>query len=1296
MAATARQDDCHEERVYSGKDKDKDKDKDSGKEDRRSAEMDQMGSEVFNLKLALQEYEDRLAKLYQTEDRSKWKGPATLLSDLEVADREVDRLERTVANLRNQLLESRAARDSDGGVGLGGGSGGGGGGEGEGEGEEQSESVMPAKGPENSCEVDVEELRDQIAALEEDNRVLADAAGWELCEGSEGEEEDVLVIPAVPSQRIRVIEGLSCRMKELTLLLDSALTRENDAREAAEDAAARMDNALARTEELEAAVLHYKHGKVSAEGRESALKIEIDELRSRGRGEGGGEGEGADGDGKGKATVSVGIMARLMGPEEASTKAAGVNTEEGWPSVNSSSNELALLEADALRWKEACERTNAQLQKERSFGEETAQRLSEKETMVRELTKRLREAEKAVAAATEAAGAAAAAAVVGTRLPTGVRQQHGRLSFERSDDLHKADQNGGANHSREEKDDQPSFAVGDAAAEPAAAAAADASINSLDSYIGTQASTASTDEDAVWKGRARASADTHKDAADADAARENAETDGTSADGGHTHTSSPCSPVSGRRQDDDHTPPAPKQKVMAVTAVTAVSGGAFHDEEACGEGGQAGHGGALQQQKHHHLQGRPRWASQKHVTKQAGAGGAGRPQQKQQSGEQPSTEGLNVDPPPPGFPASSARRRRRRGEVDVGIGGQLGAVGGDLGAVDDDELSTAECSAETTGGGRDAVGVSFDVASDGDGASSNEDEEIGVKGAQEPQPADVSGSRTPPQPRQGWERWHQQQRPQQRRPQQQRSDRDGWRAAKGANLSSSMQPTATVAGDVSASGGELISDTPRAESAARRAEAAAIRAEQAAESARVDREGAELAAVEADAAAAAAKAALKIDGVPAPSHGYFTGMNALRPQATNATLKQHPPADVGDVATSQSERSRDTESRREARLAERASLMARLEALAAATEAERVARSTTGRRGQIRTGDTTALEEEKDVGGWLEDEDLSIDRLERVAVVESPSGSAAGVSFTTTAGKPQTSDRTQDVDYWDRPVAMAAAGVATKTLPRHASRRHRSYNKAPRSKPSVAVSAGGAAESDLAARIEGAGESKGGAAGHPNGRHRTSQGVSKSPTIPLLSVGRKRLAEVGSEQVTQGSAAVDETAVSQEARRRRVLPHVEVGRGGEEHYRDTAKQRTKTVEDDPLNSSGLGPDGAGNFDNDGGERFSAQRRRSASRDIFARQQGADELVGGAGMGTGMVTGSLRPTKSIKKRKSRPAGRATAHTAASFGSRQALGYVHAHGVLCARRCASPACPCGEAAAMAATALRFRPGVGGTRR
>lgn len=71
-----RQSQHDEERAYYSDNKANDKE-DSSK--RAAAEMDELGSEVFTLKLALQEYEDRLAKLYQTEDRSQWKGPATLL-----------------------------------------------------------------------------------------------------------------------------------------------------------------------------------------------------------------------------------------------------------------------------------------------------------------------------------------------------------------------------------------------------------------------------------------------------------------------------------------------------------------------------------------------------------------------------------------------------------------------------------------------------------------------------------------------------------------------------------------------------------------------------------------------------------------------------------------------------------------------------------------------------------------------------------------------------------------------------------------------------------------------------------------------------------------------------------------------------------------------------------------------------------------------------------------------------------------------------------------------------------------
>ena len=75
-------------------------------------------------------------------------------------------------------------------------------------------------------------------------------------------------------------------------------------------------------------MLGYKRGETSAEGRETALKSEIDELRSRV------DGEGAAVHGREKATVAVGVMASLTGrAEKTSTKATGVNTEEVSPGL---------------------------------------------------------------------------------------------------------------------------------------------------------------------------------------------------------------------------------------------------------------------------------------------------------------------------------------------------------------------------------------------------------------------------------------------------------------------------------------------------------------------------------------------------------------------------------------------------------------------------------------------------------------------------------------------------------------------------------------------------------------------------------------------------------------------------------------------------------------------------------------------------------------------------------------------------------------------------------------------------
>ncbi|CAM9534498.1 unnamed protein product, partial [Scytosiphon promiscuus] len=140
----------------------------------------------------------------------------------------------------------------------------------------EADRRLLAEDRESEYQISIAELKAQIAGLEEDNRVLADAAGWELCNTSEGEEEDSLLVQTGPSQRIRVIEALSKRVRELTNLVGSASAGEKEAREAAEDACARMEDAIARAEELEAAVSHYKRGRESAENRENALREELD------------------------------------------------------------------------------------------------------------------------------------------------------------------------------------------------------------------------------------------------------------------------------------------------------------------------------------------------------------------------------------------------------------------------------------------------------------------------------------------------------------------------------------------------------------------------------------------------------------------------------------------------------------------------------------------------------------------------------------------------------------------------------------------------------------------------------------------------------------------------------------------------------------------------------------------------------------------------------------------------------------------------------------------------------------
>ncbi|CAM9534639.1 unnamed protein product, partial [Scytosiphon promiscuus] len=120
---------------------------------------------------------------------------------------------------------------------------------------------------------------------------------------------------------------------------------------------------------------------------------------------------------------------------------------------------------------------------------------------------------------------------------------------------------------------------------------------------------------------------------------------------------------------------------------------------------------------------RPRWADAQHEVRESAGGRreAGRAHRKQQPPPSPpqkqqeySAESFDRDST--GSVELSARKDEADSEAGLchSDGLQGGADGVDVGR---DEISTAECSAETTGrsgGGGEAVGVSFDLGSDDD------------------------------------------------------------------------------------------------------------------------------------------------------------------------------------------------------------------------------------------------------------------------------------------------------------------------------------------------------------------------------------------------------------------------------------------------------------------------------------------------------------------------------------------------------------------------------------------------------
>ncbi|CAM9154820.1 unnamed protein product [Ectocarpus sp. 12 AP-2014] len=1302
--------------------------RDQDREDRRLAEMDAMGSEVFNLKLAVQEYEDRLAKLYQTEDRSKWRGPATLLTDLDAADQEVDRLENTVSKLRDQLHGARGGGGSS--------SDGGGGGS-----DSEYDSTLWPDTPRHQASL--EELREQIAGLEEDNRVLAGAAGWELCGASEGEEDDALLVPTGPSQRVQAIEGMSNRMKKLSALLDSTLEREADARAAAEDAYSRMDDAITRTEELEVAVSLYKKEKESAEGRESALRTEMEEERSRAAN----RPPPADKEGDAEV-VSAGA-----GAEKASMGVTtGTNTEEEWPAVDTASDKLEALEADVKRWQEACDLANAQMLKEKSLAEETARQLSEKEAAVRELNARITAMEAAAAeAAAEAAATAAAAAAApsaigaGGRSPTGLRQVANTVGprTPEGDETVSRDQEG------EMEGDGVSSYAPPASAAAAAAAAATAAASS-DSDSGSVRSAALTDDDGTWKGRARASTDTVT-AVD-DAVGRITPGAGAAGDGDDdldvSSSSSPrCEGDSLGRADGELAATAGSASASAADSPSDLVSGEdeFHGDKRVGQGER--HGGTRRRRQQQ--QRSPRGADAGCKTKEP-AGGRGKMptgeqqlRQKQHDAETLDLEYLS------GSSGSSGRRRtrrRRREEIAPLVGG------GDVGDIDKDELSTAECSADTgvvggggggAGGGGNAVGVGFDVSSevqeegeeDGRGQE-GEQQAVGVRlgrsdGLDRKDQRLAFGEEVanalPPVSPAAEDDAEQQQQQQQHSDWQHTQDQGTSVISPGQRPATGAAATAVVLGS-----DELAAATQRAESAALRAEASAQRATLAAKSARDDREGAEMSALEANAAVAAmakgTKSATSAGADPtataAPVHGSFGGGHVspcppVGRESPAAGLRyqeqEQPPEAAASVVDSAEGAGRAPDGRRAAR---RARMTARLEALAAATDAERGAgrygssssscsssssssssgsrSSSSGSRsscsGELLSpwnvggaaaataGTTVAAPQVKDhYHQRSRDGMMHHHRPAREEDTEA-SSPRSGITRSSEAGygRMRASGSAQDVDYWNRPATVAAAMAAVAAVARgdeSAQRARRTGGANP--KPSAA------------SLLDGGGEM--------GKRIATTGGAARGEVIDVLNndhgsfagtlMGRSSSeASFGAPPPPLSEAAA---AVSREAsrRRQRILKHVEVGRGGQEHYHDAAAAATAAAAaarrcNSPAETAGppyggvpadasAADSGAPFVVDDGfyGDCLSPLERRSTlvmPPRTIPPPRGWD---GGA-------VGTSRPkAKATKKRKNRSTAPAAADSTPKMDRRRFVCRFQAHGGRCARVCASSACPCG---------------------
>ena len=488
--------------------------------------------------------------------------------------------------------------------------------------------------------------------------------------------------------------------------------------------------------------------------------------------------------------------------------------------------------------------------------------------------------------------------------------------------------------------------------------------------------------------------------------------------------------------------------------------------------------------------------------------------------------------------------------------------------------------------------------------------------------------------------------------------REGRRNGEGGDAKRPMSSGATTIVDGFPAGDERGMAVQRVENAARRAEAAANRANSSAENARSDRLAAETAASAADVAAArAAKAAMTM-AMTAPLHGSFDGASALQRRPSSApqpnavaarvtvsnsammpTERSIGSADPMRASLESSRASIDGEDRgATARLVSRASLVAKLDKLAAdaaatkamASPASSQARASLGAAATPKRAIVQSPERSRVVGRSNRlDRSGSIDQVERViaAVATRTSGSRG-------------SSRVAE-DYWQRPVAEAAASVSTTS-------------QRPRRSPEITPMP---TTSTTSPTFFSSGRERADKRGH--GAIAVDERESRASWSPASGAFVGPYGPDGTRSTVQQAAQVPTPAGAS-----RAVP----GRSGV--GRSQAGRLTKSWLDDNSSRDVHGRL-ADAFCDGGDVRDTRGRPPRATRCVPASATLHRANSDGKELGGEPMAPSGRPKKKVKKKI-----RASKEVAAAPARRE-HHHAHAHRGPCARSCACSTCPCSDA-------------------